>query len=190
MRKIIYKTSIFLVCLLIFSTCSILQQAKTLSNCTFDFAGVKHFKIANVSLYKINNINDINLSDATQILTALSKKKTDLSFDVIIKGNNPNKKAASIDKLEYIILLENQEIISGELNEKFIIPAYGSSLISINANIDALKILNVKTLKNVYVLYQNISGNNSEKKSKISIKIKPTINNYSFPSFITINKQI
>jgi len=100
MRKIIYKTSVFLVCVLIFSTCGILEQAKTLSNCSFDFEGVKHFKIANVSLYKIDNINDIKLFDATQILTALSMKKVDLSFDVIIKGNNPNKKAASIDKLE------------------------------------------------------------------------------------------
>lgn len=190
MKKIIYKSGVFLMCIYIFSACGIIQQAKTLSNCSFDFVDVNNFKIAGIRLNKDININQISIYDATKILTALSSKNTEISFDINVKGNNPNAKAASIDKLQYIILLENQEILYGEINEKFSIPAKGSSLISINANMDAMKVLNGNTIKNVYNLYQKITGNNTNNTSKISIKLKPTINRYTFPSYITLNKHL
>lgn len=190
MRNIIYKSGVFLICTFIFSTCGVIQQAKTLSNCTFNFVDVNNFKIAGVSLNKDMDINQISIFDAAKILTALSSKNAKISFDVNVKGNNPNTKAASIDKMQYIILLDNQEMLYGELNEKFMIPAKGSNLISINANLDAMKILNENTIKNVYNLYQKITGNNTNNTSKISIKLKPTINRYTFPSYITLNKHL
>lgn len=190
MKKIIYKIALYSIAILLFSACDIIQQVQTLSNCTFEFTGVTNFKIASISLDKVKNLNEISVSDAAKIITAIRGKTAQISFDVKIKGNNPNRIAASIDKMQYILLLDNQEILQGALNERFTIPAIGSNIVSLQINIDAIKILNGNTIKNVYTLYQNITGKNSSNTSKLSVKVKPTINNYTFPSYITLTKKI
>jgi LEA14-like dessication related protein len=125
-----------------------------------------------------------------KILAALASKNINFSFDAIIKASNPNQKSVSLDKLDYIILLEGNEIAMGSLNQKFVIPAKSNDLVSIKVNIDALKLIERTTIDDVFRLYQNITGKNTQKSSLLSVKLKPTINQYTFPSFITIKKEI
>ncbi|NLJ82277.1 MAG: LEA type 2 family protein [Bacteroidales bacterium] len=171
-------------------SCGIVSQVKRLSNCSFEFDRIENFKLAQVNLDKIQSANDFNLSDAAKIMAALSSQKAELSFDVKIRGHNPDSKPASVDKMDYIILLEGKELARGNLDKKFTIPAKGSTPISFNIQTDALKLIEKNTIKDLYALYENITKANKSNSSTVGIKVKPTINNYTFPSYITLKKKI
>lgn len=190
MNKIKYKICVFGVLGILFIGCGIISQVKRLSKCSFEYEKVENFSFAMVSLDKVKSADEISLSDAAKIITAITGKTAEISFDVKIKAYNPNKKPVSVDNVDYIIMLEDKDLAYGNLNKKFTIPAKGSTLISIRVKMNALKVINLSTIKNVYLLYQNITGKNSTNTSKLTVKVKPTINNYTFPSYITISKQL
>ncbi len=187
MKKIIFISLLIIVGLV---SCGVMSQIKQLSKCSFEYNGVENFNIAFVNLDKIKSANDISLSDAAKIIVGITGKTAEISFDIKIKAYNPTKKPVSVDKLEYSIMLEDKDLAYGNLNKPFTISAKGSTIFAIKVKMNASEVVNVHTIKNVYTVYQNITGNNESNTSKLTIKVKPTINNYTFPSYITITKHL
>jgi len=180
----------FIITTASFVACGILLNAKRLSQCSFVLSDVKNFSLASIKLDNISNIKQIGSADMLKILAALASKNINFSFDAIIKASNPHQKSVSLDRLDYIILLEENQLATGSLNEKFIIPAKSSDFVSVKVNINVLETIKKATIEDIFTLYQNIIGKNAQNTSLLSVKLKPTINQYTFPSYITIKKEI
>ncbi|MBO7346327.1 MAG: hypothetical protein J6U29_02055 [Bacteroidales bacterium] len=175
--------------LLFLSGCSVLEQTKTLTQCSYNLTGISNVKIAGVSLDKVTDVSQLNLMDAAKIVAAIASKTAQISFDANVAVKNPTVNTATINKLDWKILLEGNEILEGTKTTPTVITGNGTTNATINASVDAVKLLNKNTLDDVINLYKSIKGT-SNTKSNISVKVKPTINNYTAPAYITINSSI
>ena len=175
--------------LLFLSGCSVLEQTKTLTQCSYNLTGISNVKIAGVSLDKVTDVSQLNLMDAAKIVAAIASKTAQISFDANVAVKNPTANTATINKLDWKLLLEGKEILEGTKTTPTVISGNGTTNTTINASVDAVKVLNKNTIEDVINLYKSIKGT-SNTKSNISVKVKPTINNYTAPAYITINSSI
>jgi hypothetical protein len=188
MRSRIIKTGIVLFVVVSFCGCEPAQQFINMFNCKFERKNIDNFRFAGVEFDKFKNFSDIGIADIAKITLALASKTAPITFDMNLEGTNPNKANAGVEQFKWIFLLEGNEILNGNVAEKFSIPAEGSSLLPpIQIGFDAWSFLDGKTPQSIFNFYQNITGKNASGTSNASLKIRPTINGLEFPNYITLN---
>jgi hypothetical protein len=104
-----------------------------------------------------------------------------------VEGKNPNKTTAGIEQFKWIFLLEGNEILNGNVIDKFSIPAGGSNVLPLEIGFDAWQYLDGGSLESLFRFYQNLTGKNALQQSNASLKIRPTINGVEFPNYLTLN---
>ncbi|MCL2131506.1 MAG: hypothetical protein FWH36_03485 [Lentimicrobiaceae bacterium] len=189
MRKVI-KTGILLFVIVSFCRCDTAQELINMLNCKFERKDVDNFRFAGVDFDKFNSFEDIGTSDVLKISTALLKGTAPITFNMNLEGRNPNKTTAGIEQFRWIFLMDGDEILNGNIVDKFSIPAEGTSILPIEIGFDAMQFLDgsgVQKVQSLFNLYQNITGKNASQTSNASLKIKPTINGKEFPQYITLN---
>ena len=112
MKKV--SITLLVVSIVLFlSGCSVLEQTKTLTQCSYNLTGISNVKIAGVSLDKVTDVSQLNLMDAAKIVAAIASKTAQISFDANVAVKNPTANTATINKLDWKILLEGNEILEG-----------------------------------------------------------------------------
>lgn len=187
-KSLILMSGLFL--LFTFTGCNVIKQVKTLADCTFAFDGISNVRIAGVSLDKVSNPSQISLTDVAAIISAITNKTAQITFDANVAIKNPNSQQVNVNKLAWKLALDNVELIEGEQTTPIVVNANSTTKTSIKAKIDAAKVLKGSTIESVYTLYQNLTGKNASSKSNVTVKVKPTINNFTFPSYVTINTSL
>lgn len=190
MKKILI-ISIIITAILI--SCLTLRELVSFSKCDFRLKSVQKITLAGVNLNNKSTINDFNLADMASLTQHAIRGNLPMIFTLNLEARNPNSQQAAIDKIEWIALIDGNEIVSGFLNQKIVIPANnGLEIIPLNFQIDLVKIINSSSGNAIANLALNLMdiGNTS---SKLTIKIKPTITISSFalnyPGYITITKE-
>ena len=190
MRKIIIKTSILFLVIVSFCGCERIKEVVNMFNCTFERKNIDNFRFAGVGFDRLTSPSDLSLTDLASVGAALLSKTAPITFNVNIEGNNPTTKSAAIEQFKWKLLLDNNEILEGNVIDRFSIPAQGSNILPLEIGFDAWQYLNGNNTESVYNFYQNVTGKNNEQKSNVGIKIKPTINGMEFPQYITVNQRI
>jgi LEA14-like dessication related protein len=174
-------------------SCSALQSALQIVNCKYDIEGVSNPTVAGVNLNNIANISQIKAMDLVKLTAAFATKNFPLNVTINIKATNPGSMAATVQRLDWAIDLEQKEILNGAVNQTISVPANGgSTIIPVSVGTDLFQLFNGKTKDDLLNLAMNIA-NIGESSSKISIRIKPTvvIGGQSISTgFITISKTI
>ena len=197
MKKLI---RIFAILLMVasFSACDELAQianqaAQTvnLKNCTFDVNSVNNINMLGINLTKGLSMKDLNTQQVLSVTNALLNKKLPVTFNVNLDVNNPNSIAASLSKMDYIISLNNKEVISSSFTDGFSIAANSKGQVSIPISTDLFQLFSGETKDAVLNLAFKLAGAKSEPVN-LGVKVKPyiKINNQSlaYPDYITINK--
>lgn len=194
MKKIII--ALFLV--FTFTACEELAQITNqtaqminLKNCTFDVTGISNINMLGIDLSKGMNKNSLNATQLISVTSSLFNRQLPVSFNVNLNVNNPNNLAASMGKMDYIISLNNKEVISSTFNDGFSIPANSSGKVSIPISTDLFQLFNGETADAILNLAFKLAGAQSDPVN-LGVKVKPyiTVNNQSlaYPDYITINK--
>ena len=187
MRNRMIKAGILLFVIASFCGCDKARELVNLFNCSFERKNIDNFRFAGVDFDRLTSPSDLTLMEITNIGLALAKGTAPITFNMNLIGNNPNKTTAAIEQFKWIFLLDGNEILNGDVGNKFSIPAEGSSVLPIEIGFDAMKFLDGKTPESLFRFYQNITGKNAAQQSNASIKIKPTINGKEFPNYLTLN---
>ena len=166
-------------------------QVINLKNCDFDVNGISNISMLGINLSKGMDKSNLNATQIINVTNALLNKKLPVSFNVNIDVNNPNSIAASLGKMDYIIALNNKEIISSTFTQGFSIPANSKGKIAIPITTDLFQLFSGETAEAVLNLAFKLAGAQSNPVN-LGVKVKPYIkvNNQSlaYPDFITINK--
>lgn len=169
------------------------QTAQTinLKNCTFDVKGINNINMLGINLTKGLSMNDLNTMQVLNVTNSLLNRKLPVTFNVNIDVNNPNNMAASLGKMDYIISLNNKEVISSTFNDGFSINPNSKGQISIPISTDLFQLFSNETKDAVLNLAFKLAGAKSDP-VKLGVKVKPYIrvNNQTlaYPNYITINK--
>ncbi len=166
-------------------------QAINLKNCTFSVNGINQIKMMGIDLSKGMNKSNLSAMQLLSVTNSLLNKKLPVTFNVNLDVNNPNKIAASLGKMDYIISLNNKEVVSSTFTDGFSIPANSKGQVSIPITTDLFQLFSGETADAVLNLAFKLAGAQSNPVN-LGVKVKPYIkvNNTSlaYPDYITINK--
>lgn len=205
MQRYRFMKKLFLLCfsVIVFAGCTGLNkqvnQIKALEDCKFAVSSVDSVTVASVNVKDIMGKDKMDLAKMPRLALALLRKNIPLKGRVNLVINNPSNKLAAINQFEYKILVKNQELAGGVVNQKIsVAPNGGTTTVSIPVNSNIYNVLSDDKAMNAIADFLIEGGgddaNRKEKKGIVTIKIKPTLDwgnkQITYPGYITIDKEI
>ncbi len=197
MRKIVrvivlvMLTASFTACEQLAQIANQAAQVMNLKNCTFDVTGVNNINMLGIDLSKGMDQSNLNAAQLIKVTNSLMNKKLPVTFNVNLDVNNPNSIAAALGKMDYIIALNNKEVISSTFTNGFSIAPNSKGQVAIPISTDLFPLFSGETADAILNLAFKLAGAKSDPVN-LGVKVKPyiKINNQSlaYPDYITINK--
>jgi len=161
---------------------------KTIENAQrlqFKLGKVDGLNISGVNLSNVKSISDLNILQGADLLGAFASGKLPTKFTVNLIAKNPdtypggNAESSSLIKgLDWRLLIDNKNIISGEIDQQITVPGVGkSTTIPIPISVDLLELFQNNSYENIINLALAIGGK-SGTSSRLTLKIKPTIDTF------------
>ncbi|MCF8388373.1 MAG: hypothetical protein K9G58_00045 [Bacteroidales bacterium] len=192
------NTKILLVLLMIFSlhACDVLQQAQqmyTLSKCDFRLSTIENIRLSGVNVQNKDQFSDLSLSDITQLTMAFVNKEMPLDFRLNIETKNPNQQTAALNKLDWILFIDDIEMTKGTTNQRIEIPPNGGiNDLPLNINVDLFNVLSGESKDAIINFGLNLAGQGNQP-TRVKVKAKPTVivagRSIDYPGYITINNE-
>ena len=188
---LVLMTASFTACEQLAQIANQAAQVVNLKNCTFDVNDVSNINMMGINIHKNMSLGDLNAAQVINVTNSLMNKKLPVTFNVNLNVNNPNNIAASMGKMDYIISLNDKEVISSTFTDGFNIGPNSKGTISIPISTDLFQLFSNETKDAVLNLAFKLAGAKSDPVN-LGVKVKPYIkvNNQSlaYPDYITINK--
>ena len=184
---------------LLFSRCGVnkqISQAKTLGDCRYSIASADSVYLAGVDVRQFRKLEDINPARYPRLAAGLLTRNVPLDARINLDIINPTNKLAGINQLEYRILLAGQELFTGFLNQRIEVqPGGGKTRVPVRLNANAYQLMTDPKTRDAFgELVQNFSGAAGAKPSKLTIRIKPTLDlggkQINYPGYITIDQDV
>jgi hypothetical protein len=182
--------------LIALASCDVLQQAQqmaTLAKCDFRIRTVENTSLAGVNVQRIQHLSDVNLMDAARLTAAYAGKSFPLTFTLNVEARNPNAGTASMQRLDWILYIDNIEMASGTNTQPITIPGnQGTAIIPLQISTDLKKSLSGKSGDAILNFGFNLAGAGNTP-SRITLKAKPTITisgfQVSYPGYISVSQE-
>ena len=170
--------------------CATLSQITALKRVDFSLAGVDGGRLAGVDLRRIASYQDLGPLDVGRIALAISRRDVPLEFRVLIRGDNPadNRTAATLVKLDWTLLLDDKETVSGVLDTTVTMPPGQSAVIPIPMRVNLREFFDgpAQSLVNMAASVAGVSSH----PTRIAVRAVPTVHtvlgDITYPSPITI----
>lgn len=150
-------------------------------------------ELAGIRIDNKKSISDLNMMDAGKISAALLSGRLPLTFNLNVVAQNPNATLAAMNKMEWIALLDDVEVVRGMVNDRVEIPANnGKTNIPVKISVDLKEVLSSKSKDALLNLAFNLTDPSGQP-SRVKLKIKPTLMLGSipvnYPGYITLSKE-
>lgn len=192
-----FKLSILAALMLLLSGCDILNQATQMLNltkCEFRLATVDQLKLAGVNIQQVHKLSDLNMLDAGKITAAaLSGGSLPLTFTLNVEAKNPNSSMAGLNRLDWILLIDDIEMVSGTNQNRVQIPANGgTATLPLAISVDLKQALKGKSGDAIANFGLNLAGAGN-RPTRITLKAKPTIvvgnQTIAYPGYLTVQNE-
>ena len=188
------KTLIILFVTMGLVSCDVLNQVAQMANlvnCTFDFNSVNQIQMLGVNLSKGMSKTDLNATQLLSLADAIMRKQLPVTFNVNVDVKNPNSIAAAMTKMDYILTLNEKQVVSTTMNNGINVPAKSSSVVSIPITTDLFQLFSGESADAIVNLAFKLAGASSNPVN-VGLKVKPYISingqQLAYPDFISMNK--
>jgi len=149
-------------------------------------------KLAGVNIQNKDAMSDLSIMDLAKIGGVIAGGSLPLSFDLNIQAKNPNPGTAAMNKLDWILIIDDVEMTRGVLNQRVEIPSNMISAFPLAMNLNLMESLSGKSGDALINFALNLAGS-SDRPTKIKLKAKPTImigsKPIEYPGYITIKHE-
>lgn len=179
------------------SSCSGIKDAVTnAERLQWKLGSVTGMSVAGINVTKISGFTNISPVDILKITSVFGTGKLPANFTLNLLAKNPEGSGGSpnssdaIRALNWRLLIDNVETITGDINSPITIPGVGkTATIPLNMSVDLLQFFNNQGLQNLVGLALGIGGANGSP-ARLSLKIKPTVDTFlgpfTYPGEITV----
>ncbi|MBO7606108.1 MAG: LEA type 2 family protein [Paludibacteraceae bacterium] len=189
MKKILFLLSIPALCLSLLTGCSSVKGVKNFSNSQFNYKDITNIRLANIEVSHIRTPKDLSYVDLLQLIPAFKDKSLGLNMNVNINVTNPNAEEAKLEGVEYIIWVDEREVISGNMEKKISIGANQTEVLSIPVSVNLLNMATFSTLDALLEFAIGLATDNPDA-SRMKVSLKPYFNignkNVKMPFFVTV----
>lgn len=201
LKIIIISLIIVIIGSITFQSCNVIKDISgtlaNLSKLQFKLDNVSNFRLSGIDLSNKRTISDFSITDGLKLTNAFATKRFPADFIVNLNAKNPNdgsgntqKTNATIAKLDYRLILDDIQTISGDIQSPINVPGTGQSVnIPLSMSLDLYEFFGNKGYESVINLAIALGGV-SGSAAKVKLDIKPTVNTaigpISYPNRLTI----
>ncbi|MCX6251022.1 MAG: hypothetical protein NTX61_09735 [Bacteroidetes bacterium] len=179
--------------ILLFQGCTVLDQVNQMANlakCEFRIASVTNLTLSGVSVQNIHGLSDLSITDAQRLFRGITGSTFPLVFILNVEAKNPNTASAGMNRLDWILFIDDIQMTSGSIPQAVTIPANnGVANIPMQLNLDLKQVLRGKSTDAIINFGMNLAGIGN-KPTRFMIKLKPTImigqSQVVYPGYITV----
>ena len=164
-----------------------------LTRCEFKLNTGEDVHLAGVYIQNYDQFSDLTFSDAMKLTNAFLNKNLPLDFTLNIATKNPNQQRAALNKLQWILFIDDIEMTRGTTNKRIEIPPNGGvSILPLNLNIELFNALSGDSKDAILNFGFNLAGQGN-KPTRITVKAKPSVyvsgREIDYPGYITIENE-
>ena len=177
----------------VFGGCKSMRELKNLTKCQFRIGTVKGITLAGVNIQTVRRFADLKLTDATKVGGALAAGNLPLAMTVNLEVKNPNKTLAAINRLEWVAMIDQYDILNGFVSQRIEVqPNGGVATIPLTVSANLRSVL--KTLGRTELLDFGMGlTDQSDRPSRVAVKLKPTImvgkHPLEYPGWLTVKRE-
>lgn len=191
------KISFFLLLLIGLSSCSInkqAQQIKALEKCDYKLVNATQISLAGTDVRKLISEQSVNLVNVPALALGYLRKDIPLRATLNLEISNPSGTLAAINNFEYKILINQQEIATGTVDQRVSIDAGQRVQVPVQLNANVYQFVSDSRILGDIGAFLSGAAKGEEKKGMVTLKIKPSIlvagNLVKYPGYITIDKEV
>jgi LEA14-like dessication related protein len=173
------------------SACRTIRELKALTKCEFRQKDISKMDMAGKNLLQISSFTDLNLADAAKIGAAFKQGSLPLQIIYNLEVRNPHEKVAAMEKLDWIIAIDNKDFINGTTQQRVEVQPNGTATLPLSVSFDLRKAFEKEQLSSLVNVVTGLAGENQES-SRIQLKIKPRFIiagiTMGYPGFIKVGK--
>ena len=170
--------------------CQTLRELAALRFVDFAIDGVSNARLAGVDVERIRSYQDLTATDVARLGSALARQELPFAFNLHVAAKNPaeNNVQARLVRMDWTLLLEDRETVSGILDQNFVIPPGEVTDIPVRVELDLVEFFD-KNLQDLVELALSVSGRGGEPKN-VKLRAVPTVDTpvgpIEYPQPITI----
>lgn len=170
------------------------QQIKALEKCTYKVKSADNITVAGTDIKGLLNNQNINLASLPGLAFGLLRKDVPLRARLNMEITNPSGNLAAINEFEYKVLINNQELATGFVNQMVSVEPGSSVVVPVEVNANVYQFIsNAKVMGEISEFLRG-GGSGPERKGLVTLKIRPSIkvgnSLVKYPGFITIDKEV
>lgn len=172
------------------SGCASIREIANLRNVRFGIDALSGLEVAGIDVMGVRTYEDLSAIDVIRIGSAVSQRELPVRFVLDIGAYNPedNGVQARLVRMDWTLLLEDQETISGVFEEELVIPSGESRHFPISVQLDLIDFFD-RNARDLVELALSLAGEGGEAKN-IKLRATPVINTVlgpiRYPEPITI----
>lgn len=179
-----------------FTSCDVLQQVAEMAaftKCQFRLSTVENLSLAGVNIQQKKKLTDLSFTDAAKVTAAFATGNLPLSLTLNVQVKNPNAAQASMNKLDWILLIDGIEMVSGVNQNRVNVPANGGvATLPLKISVDLNKALSGKSKDAILNFGFNLAGVGNQP-TRITLKAKPSIvvgnQTLDYPGYLSVENE-
>lgn len=187
------RSLVVLLATLGLSGCATLQEIANLRRVDFRLNDVSAVRLAGVDVMGVRSVEDLNVIDVGRITLAVARNELPLQFVLDVAANNPaGGGAARLTALDWTLLIEDRETISGALDQEYVIQPGTSAVIPVPISFDLIEFVDGSATDLTELVLSLANAGGSPK--NIALRARPTIDTplgpMRYPEPIVIGGQV
>ena len=174
---------------LLMVSCDALQQLTQLTNvknCTFELDKVESVQVAGIN---VMNLSGFSAIDLVNLAACIKAKKVPVSLGVRVGVANPGASAATVTRMDWLCTVDNKQMATGVISDRYSVPAGGSVSIPLKVNMDAYDLFSSSGVDAIKAFINSFSKEDHTS-SRVAVKVKPTVElgsaTVTMPNYITL----
>jgi hypothetical protein len=169
--------------------CATLRDVSNLRKVKFQIERVSQTRLAGVDMTNLRSYDELRSADVLRLGAALSEGKLPLSFVLHLQATNPasNNVDARLTEMDWTLLLEEKETVSGRFNREVVLPPGNPKNISLQIKLDLVRFFD-DNLQGLVNLASALAGDAPPQTLKL--RVQPTVDTalgpFQYPSPITV----
>jgi len=163
---------IFVIVFLFLSSCQAIQQGKMFAKCDFRLQSLQSLQVASINIQDINSITQLNMMDAAKLVGAFAQKELPLTLTANLEIKNPNLMTAALNRMDWIMLVDGKEVLTGTSNQRVEVAPEGTALMPLSVSMDLKKVFEGKGQDEIFGFGWDLSKE-KEKSTRFKFKVKP-----------------